>query len=42
MLHYITENQNLLSEAIWIKILQEILIKENPLLTMCLHLQEEL
>ena len=38
MLHYIIKDQSLLSGAMWIQILQEILIKGNPLLAMCLHL----
>ena len=42
MLHYIMENQNLLPGATWIHILQETLIKRNPLLAMYLHLREEL
>ena len=42
MLHYVTKDQNLLSGARWIQILQETLIKRSPLLVMCLHLQEEL
>lgn len=36
MLHYITEDHSLLSEVIWIQILQETLIKEN-LLLLCIY-----
>ena len=40
MFHYVMEDYNLLSEVMWIKILHKTLIKKNPLLAMCLHLQE--
>ena len=42
MFHYVMKNKCLLSGVMWIQILQETLIKGNPILVMCLHLQEQL
>ena len=42
MLHYVMEDQNLLSGGMRIQILQEALIKGNPLLAICLHLRDEM
>ena len=42
MLLYVMDDQSLLSRAMWIQILQETLIKGNPLLAICLHLREQL